>query len=355
VVPGALDLHADLEVRRGTLRLSAELRVAAGETVALVGPNGAGKTSCLHAIAGLLRIERGRIALGGTVFDGGFGGPWLPPEARRVGVVFQEHRLFPHLTVLDNVAYGLRSRGRSRREATAIAAEWLARVHLPASCLDARPGTLSGGQAQRVALARALATSPQVLLLDEPLAAADASARLDLRRELRDHLATFAGPRLLVAHDAADALALADRLVVLEAGSVVQSGTIHDLVGRPSSRYVADFVGVNCFAGTCADRVVTTADSHLAVASPLEGEVLVTVHPRAVSLFRERPDGSPRNVWRAPVLAVEPLLDRVRVQLGGALPIVAEVTPAAVAELGLREGTEVWVAVKATEIGVAAR
>lgn len=349
--PVALD--ARIGLARGAWRLDAAFAAHAGETVALVGPNGAGKSSCLGAIAGLLRVAHGQIAVGGVVFDGGPDGAWLPPEARRVGVMFQEHRLFPNLTALDNVAFGPVSRGVGRRAARAAAAEWLSRVGL-AGERNQRPAELSGGQAQRVALARALASEPRLLLLDEPLAAVDASARLSLRRELRRHLAAFAGPRLVVVHDIADAAALADRLVVLEGGRVVQTGAIADLVSRPRSRYVADLVGINCFRGTCRDGAVAFAGVELVVASAEQGPVLLTVHPRAVALFRARPAGSPRNVWRAPVVGVDLLLDRARVQLGGDLPIVAEVTPAAVRELRLGDGGEVWVAVKATEIVVVA-
>jgi len=348
-----MSLRADIELRRGGTELHVDLDVAAGETVALVGPNGAGKTSCLLAIAGLLRIDRGRISLGDRLLDDGE--TFVPPEARAVGVVFQEHLLFPHLSVLRNVAYGLRTPGLSRQAAHSTAVSWLARVGIAEEYHDKRPGTLSGGQAQRVALARALAMSPALLLLDEPLAAVDASARLELRHELRSHLATFAGPRIVVAHDIADALALADRIVVLENGSVVQTGTTDELVRCPRSRYVADLVGWNSFAGTCRGGIVDTGAAQLKVASPIEGDVLVTVHPRAVSLFPERPAGSPRNVWAATVVRLEPLADRVRVQLTGVLPLVAEVTRAAVEDLGLAEGSKVWVAMKATEMSVTAR
>jgi molybdate transport system ATP-binding protein len=347
-----MSLRAAMCLTRGALHVDVELAAGAGETVALVGPNGAGKSTCLHAVAGLLRIDRGSITCGEQVFDGGPDGPWLTPEARGVGVVFQEHRLFPNMSVADNVAFGLRSRGTPRRAARALAARWLERVGI-ASCGDAKPQSLSGGQAQRAALARALATSPRLLLLDEPFAAVDASAKLQLRRELRDHLQAFAGVRLVVVHDIGDALALAERIFVLEAGRVVQTGTIADLVSKPKSRYVADLVGINCFRGTCRNGVVELDGGQLVVASGDDGPAIVTVHPRAVALFRERPAGSPRNVWSAPILGIEPSLDRVRVQVGGALPVVAEVTAAAVAELRLADGGDVWVAVKATEITVA--
>jgi molybdate transport system ATP-binding protein len=347
-----LSLRADIALVRGGFALDVQLEVAPGETVVLVGPNGSGKTSCLLAIAGLLPLARGRIVLGDVVLDGGSAGPRLPPAARDVGVVFQDHLLFPTMSVLDNVAYGLRCRGMPRGDAHAAAAGWLRRLGV-GDLADAQPCRLSGGQAQRVALARALAPSPRLVLLDEPLAAVDVSAKLQLRRELRAHLRAFGGVRLAVVHDIADALALADRIVVLEAGRVVQAGTIAEIVGKPKSRFVADLVGVNCFFGTCRGGMFTTAGGQLVVASELQGEAIATLHPRAVSLFRERPAGSPRNVWRAPVLALETTLERVRVQLGGAIPVVAEVTVAAVHDLGLADGGEVWVAVKATEVVVA--
>lgn len=352
-----MGLHLDVELRRERLLLRAALRVAAGETVAIVGPNGAGKSSLLLAIAGLLRVDRGRIALGERLLDGGPGGPFVPPEQRGVGVVFQGHLLFPHLTALDNVAFGLRSRGIARREARDAAARWLERVGLGAVHHGAKPAALSGGQAQRVALARTLATEPAALLLDEPLAAVDASGRLELLRELREHLRQFAGPRVVVVHDIADALAFAERVVVIENGAVVQDGAIDELVGRPRSTYVADLVGLNGFVGVCDDNHVRVGALTLTVATPVRGDVLVTIHPRAVALFRERPSGSPRNVWTARAVDFEPLLDRdrVRVRLDGALSLVAEITPAAVADLKLRDGGEVWVAVKATEIGVTPR
>jgi molybdate transport system ATP-binding protein len=367
-------LRAAFGLARGSLTLDVAFDLRADETVALVGPNGAGKTTCLHALAGLLRIDRGRIVLGDEVLDEAGEGrsaagrrepqPFVPPAARRVGLVFQQHLLFEHLSVLENVAYGPRSRGTSRHEASAKAFAQLERVGL-AHLAHARPAELSGGQAQRVALARALASGPRMLLLDEPLAAVDASARIELRRELRRHLATFAGVRLLVAHDIADALALADRLLVLENGRIVQNGTIADLVARPRSRFVADLVGINVFRGVCAEGLVTLHEPETAASgdpptlvvagatAEHDGPVLLTVHPRAVSLFRDRPQaGSPRNLWLARVAAIEPLPDRVRIQLAGRVPVVAEVTPAAVAELDLVPGREVYVAIKATEIDV---
>jgi molybdate transport system ATP-binding protein len=202
-------------------------------------------------------------------------------------------------------------------------------------------------------LARALATDPALLLLDEPLAALDASTRSEVRRDLAVHLRAFAGVPVLVTHDPVDALALADRIVVLEGGRIAQVGTASDIVARPRSDYVAELIGTNLFRGTGEGNAVRTdGDALLVAASAVRGPVLATVHPRAVAVHLHRPDGTPRNVWAARVRHVERLTDRVRVVLEGELPIVAEVTPAAVAELDLREGTDVWAAVKATEVDV---
>jgi molybdate transport system ATP-binding protein len=347
-----MNLALDVHLRRGALQLDVELEVRGGETLAIVGPNGAGKSSLLAAIAGLLPIERGRIALGDEVFDGGPGSPFAAPEHRRVGVVFQDLLLFAHRTVLDNVAYGPRMRGVERGRARALAAEWLRRVGLH-EYADALPHALSGGQAQRVALVRALAAEPRLLLLDEPLSAVDASARLELRRDLRVWLDGFVGPRLVVTHDAVDAFALADRIAVLEAGRVVQVGGVADICGRPRSRYVADLVGLNLFRGTLLGGVLNVhGGGALVVAAAGEGEVVATVHPRAIALYRSRPDGTPRNVWPAAIEAIEAAGDRVRVRLAGSPPLVAEVTPLAVSELKLGIGGEVWIALKATEIDV---
>jgi molybdate transport system ATP-binding protein len=347
-----MNLELDVHLRRAALQLDVQLTVAAGETVALVGPNGAGKSSLLAAIAGLLPLERGRIALGAQVFDAGPAAPFVLPEARRAGVMFQDLLLFPHRSALDNVAYGPRVRGVGREQALALASEWLMRVGV-SDRAQALPSALSGGQAQRVALARALANDPQFLLLDEPLSAVDASARLALRRDLREHLDAFAGPRLLVTHDAVDAFALADRIAVLEQGRIVQAGPVAEICSRPRSRYVADLVGLNFLRGVCAaGRLQVEGGGELVVSQAPEGAVLATVHPRAIALYRSRPDGTPRNVWSAEIVALEAAGDRVRVRLGGALPLVAEVTPLAVAELRLGVGGSVWVALKATEIAV---
>lgn len=347
-----MSLRLDVHLRRGALQLAVELAVGARETIAVVGPNGAGKSSLLAAVAGLLPIDRGSITLGDAVFDGGPAGPLVPAEERRVGVLFQDLLLFPHCNARDNVAYGLRARGASRTAARAVADQWLRRVGV-GEFARAFPRTLSGGQAQRVALARALAAEPRLLLLDEPLSAVDASARLLLRRDLRAHLDAFAGPRIVVTHDAVDAFAFADRVAVLESGRIVQSGTVADICGRPRTRYVADLVGTNLFRGTATNGALHVDGGGVLVVAPGDdGAVIATIHPRAVALYRSRPDGTPRNVWRAAVAAIESVGDRVRVRVEGPVPLVAEVTQQAVAELGLARGGDVWVAVKATEVVV---
>jgi len=336
----------------GSFDLDVDLSIAPGEVVALLGPNGAGKTSVLRALAGLLTIDAGRIALDGIVLDEPANAIRMPVEQRPIGVVFQDYLLFPHLSVLENVAFGLRSRGVGRTTATARARSWLDRVGLgPAA--NRKPGSLSGGQAQRVALVRALATDPALLLLDEPMAALDVSTRVELRRELRQHLESFRGVRLLVTHDPVEAMAMADRLIVLEHGRVLQTGSPAEVTQRPRSRYVADLVGVNLFRGTARQNVITiSGGGSLTAVGVTDGDVFAVVHPRTVALYRARPDGTPRNVWEGRATDLDLQGDRVRVRLEGSPSIVAEVTPAAVRELGLDRGDQVWIGVKATEVDV---
>jgi len=346
-------LVADVGAQVGDLALRVDLAVAPGEVVAVLGPNGAGKTTLLRVLAGLVPMVGGRVTLDGAVLEEPVRRIRTAPEDRAVGVVFQDHLLFPHLTVRDNVAFGLRARGVPRRAARGRADAELARVGL-ADLAGRRPATLSGGQAQRVALARALAVDPALLLLDEPLAALDVEARTAVRRELRRHLDAFAGPCILITHEPVEAMALADRLVILEAGRVTQEGAAHEVSRRPRSRWVAELVGLNLYRGRAAgDRVVLPGGAALAAAGgdrDAAGEVYAVFHPRAVTLHRTRPEGSARNVWRGTVARLEVQGDRVRVPVDGPVPVVAEVTPAAVAALDLARGGEVWAAVKATEI-----
>jgi molybdate transport system ATP-binding protein len=343
-----------LSVRYGdrSALVDVSFRVAARSVAAVVGGDGAGKTTLLRALAGLVALDRGRVVLDGEVLEDTGTGQHVPAERRPVGFVFQDHLLFPHLSALENVAFGLRARGLGRVEARRRAAAWLERVGL-AGHAGSRPRALSGGQAQRVALARAMVTDPRLLLLDEPLAALDVASRSEVRRDLRRHLATFGGSRLLVTHDPLEAMALADRLVVLEAGRVTQTGTADEVRRRPRSRYVAELVGVNLFRGRAAgDAISLEGGGTLLAAGDHHGEVFAAVHPHAVAVHRRVPEGTPRNVLAGTADAVEVVGDRVRVRVAGPVPIVAEVTPGAAAELGLADGGPVWASVKATEFAV---
>jgi molybdate transport system ATP-binding protein len=348
-----MSLQARVELTLGQLHLDVDIAVATGELVVLLGPNGAGKTTLLRALAGLVPLEGGgRVLLDEIVLDDTEAGVRVPTERRPVGFVFQDYLLFPHLSALENVAFGLRARGVPRAEARRRAAAWLQRVGL-GDHARSRPAALSGGQAQRVALARAMVADPRLLLLDEPLAALDAATRSQVRRDLRRHLASFDGTRLLVTHDPLEAMTMADRLVVLESGHVTQTGTAAEVSAQPRSRYVAELVGVNLFRGHAAGNTVKLAGGGgLVVADDHRGEVFAAVHPRAVALHRRAPEGTPRNVWPGTAEALEVVGDRVRVRVAGQVPIVAEVTPAAASELHLADGGPVWAAVKATEVSV---
>jgi molybdate transport system ATP-binding protein len=347
-----VSLEAELGLTLGRLELEVELAVATGELLVLLGPNGAGKTTLLRALAGLVALDHGRVVLDGEVLDDTRSGTHVATERRPIGFVFQDYLLFPHLSALENVAFGLRARGLARAEARRRAAVWLERVGL-AGDTGSRPRALSGGQAQRVALARAMVSDPRLLLLDEPLAALDAASRTEVRRDLRRHLASFDGTRLLVTHDPLEAIALADRLVVLEGGRVTQTGTPDQVSAQPRSRYVAELVGVNLFRGRATGAVVELdGGAVLVAAGDHRGEVFAAVHPHAVALHRRAPEGTPRNVWAGTAGTLDILGDRVRVRVTGTVPIVAEVTPAAASELRLADGGPVWATMKATEVTV---
>ena len=345
-----MSLHAHVGCRVGDLDLDVSLDVGDGEVVAVLGPNGAGKTTLLRAIAGLQPLRAGRIRLHGETLEDPAAGVCRPAAQRGVGVVFQDHLLFPHLSVRDNVAFGLRSRGAGKAQARAAAAAWLERTGL-AGHANVKPGALSGGQAQRVALARAIACDPALLLLDEPMAALDVETRQSVRRELHRHLDAFTGPCVLVTHEPLEAIALADRLLILEGGRVVQEGPAAEVARRPRSDWVARLVGVNLYRGVAAGHEVSLPDgSRLVSAESGEGEVFAVVHPRAVAIYSEQPHGSPRNTWQGTVRVIDLRGDHVRVHVDGPPPIVAQVTPAGLADLSLTEGAPAWVSVKATEV-----
>jgi molybdate transport system ATP-binding protein len=329
------------------------LQVGDDEIVAVLGPNGAGKSTLLGVIAGLLRPDTGRAVLDGRVlFDVGDRRPvWVPAHDRGVALLAQEPLLFPHLSALDNVAFGPRSVGRGRGESRAVATRWLSEVEAT-EYGDRRPGQLSGGQAQRIAVARALAADPRLLLLDEPMAALDVAVAPAIRQMLRRVLAGRSV--VVVTHDALDALLLADRVVVVEDGRVVEEGPTTQVLARPRSAFAARIAGLNMVRGTLHGHGVRGSDGLVVeglVEEPIgPGEgALAVFRPSAVAVYRRPPGGSPRNVIGVAVEELEPRGDQVRVRTPH---LSADVTAAAVAELDLLPGTPVFFAVKASEVAI---
>ncbi len=329
-------MRAHVVVRREGFALDVDLDLAPGEVVAVLGPNGAGKTTLLGALAGLVPLADGQV------------------PAVRVGVVFQDHRLFPHLSARDNVAFGPRSTGAGRRAAHSLADRWLARLDLTAHARS-RPHELSGGQCQRVALARALCTEPELLLLDEPLSSLDPDTRTEVRGVLSAQLRAFQGPALLVTHDPIEAMSFADRLVVLDQGRVVQDGPPAEVARRPATPFVARMVGLNLLTGTATEGDVALDGGGVLRTEDraLTGPVLAVVRPSAVLLQRAEPVvTSARNTWAGQVRSLEPTGDRVRVGVVGPPDLLVDVTPQAVAELQLSVGDRVWTSAKATDLEV---
>ncbi len=339
--------------------LDAALEVQPGETLALLGPNGAGKSTLLALVAGLLRPHEGHVTLGGRVLTSVQDGrtrTWVPPHRRRVGLLDQRALLFPHLSVADNVAFGPRSAGVRRGEARTSALRWLEAVGL-ADRAATRATELSGGQAQRVAVARALAADPDVLLLDEPLAALDVDVAPALRHRLREVLADRTA--VIATHDVLDALLLADRVAVVEGGRVVEQGPTGEVLARPRSAFAARIAGLNLVRGTWqGDRLVTaggTAVHGLTHGDPpaYSSPATAVFRPSAVAVYLHDVAGSPRNHVPVELTALEPRGDLVRVTgTDGTLALSADVTPQSVAELGLGPGLRVTLTVKATEVSV---
>ncbi len=345
-------LEADIQLRLSRLNLDTAFTVAAGEVLALLGPNGSGKSTTLRALVGLLPLAGGRVVLDGTVLEDPAQRIKIPPEKRPIGLMFQDYLLFPHLTALENVAFGLRAQGIDKKTAREKASQAMARLDLD-GLAEAKPGSMSGGQQQRVAMARALVTDPKLLLLDEPLAALDVSTKTDVRRLLRETLRQSNAANVLVTHDLLDAVALGDRMVVIQDGGIVQTGTPAEVTARPRSRYVADLVGVNLLRGTANGTVLELdGGGRLTCAEPATGPLLAVIAPAAVSVSRQRPEGNEVNTWPGQIGAVDLMGDRVRVRTEGTPAITAEVPPAAVDELKLDDGGELWASVKPTAITV---
>jgi molybdate transport system ATP-binding protein len=353
-------LDAKLVSRLGDFALDVAFEVPAGATLVVVGESGAGKTTLLRLLAGLLRPDDGHIRLGGDTWSER-AGTWRPPHTRPVGWVPQDYALFPHLSALDNVAFGVRAAGASRPAARERAHAALARVDA-AGLAARRPAQLSGGEQQRVALARALALEPRLLLLDEPLAALDPRTRASVRAGLRRLLAQASCTTVLVTHSPTDAMVFGDRIAVLEAGRITQTGSGEDLLRRPRSGYVAEFLGLNLYRGVVTERgegalarVAIGALELAAVGGGAAGEVWVVVAPRDVTLSREAPHGSARNLVRgriAELVPEPPFGERLRVSLDSVLPLVAEITPEAARALALAPGEEVVASFKATAVTV---
>lgn len=338
----------------------AELEVHSGERVAILGHNGSGKSTLLSILAGSLRPDRGRAVLNGKVlFDLGSGRHrWLPPHARGIALLAQDALLFPHLSVIDNVAFGPKVRGRSTADSRAGAARWLEEVGAT-EFADRRPSQLSGGQAQRVAIARALAAEPDLLLLDEPMAALDVAVAPLLRRVLGQILAERA--TMIVTHDLLDALLLSERIVVLEQGKVAESGPTDEVLRHPRTRFTARIAGLNLVRGSYDAGAVVDGGGLKIQGSVKEGAVFdrgepaaAVFSPAAVSIFLDLPGGSPRNNLSVTIAELEPLGDLVRVRSEDTAGhfLSADVTLGAVSELDLYPGRVVTYSIKASAVTI---
>ena len=352
-------LAATLDRRLGSFRLKVTVQVPAASTLVLVGENGSGKTTILRLLAGLLEPDAGRIDLDGATWFDAASGIDLPASAREVGWVPQDYALFPHLSVAENVAFGLRASRVAPPEVKKRVARALERFGL-ASVAARRPNQISGGQQQRAALARALVLEPPLLLLDEPLAALDLATRRAVRGELKRLLEGLPCVTLFVTHSPMEALVFGDRIAVLEEGRVSQEGSREDLLRHPRSGYVAELMGLNLFRGRVTARepggmvrVETEGGALMAVDPGAGDDLMLAIDPREITLHLEPPGGSAQNLLRgriAEIVPQPPLGDRLRVVLDSRPPIVAEITPKAAAALGLAPGMEVVAAFKASGV-----
>ncbi|MCK0174684.1 sulfate/molybdate ABC transporter ATP-binding protein [Mycolicibacterium sp. F2034L] len=330
-----------------------------GEVLAVLGANGVGKSTLLSMIAGLLEPDEGRIELGGTVVTDTATGTFVAAHARGVAMLSQQAMLFPHMTVAANVAYGPRCRGRSRAEASEVAQRWLAAVGA-LELADRKPAQLSGGQAQRVALARALAAEPQVLLLDEPMAALDVAAAPAMRRLLREILRAPERTAIIVTHDLLDALAIADRVIVIDGGHVVESGAVRTVLTAPRSDFAARIAGINLVSGVISEPGLLQTDWGLVVSGvgdPTPGsEAVALFAPTAVAVHLDPPHASPRNVLPVRIAEIELHGATVRLrgpeQPDGGTGLAADITAAAAADLDLQPGREVFFVVKTHEVSL---
>lgn len=348
-----LDMRARLDSRA----VDVELSLDDGDVLAVLGANGAGKSTVLSLIAGLLRPDSGRITLGEDVVTDTEAGVFVRPHARGVAMLAQQALLFPHMSVAANVAYGPRCRGLGRAHARSVAHQWLQTVDA-VDLADRRPAQLSGGQAQRVAIARALAAEPQVLLLDEPMAALDVTAAPAVRRVLRSVLRDGGRTAVMVTHDLLDALGVANKVIVIDGGRIVERGSVRDVLTTPRSEFAARIAGVNLISGVVrTPGTLTTAwgAEVVGVGEVEPGSAAVALfHPSAVSVHPDHPHGSPRNVVPVTITELDLIGGSVRVrgadQPDGGTGLAADVTVTAAADLDLAPGRQVYFAVKAHEV-----
>ncbi|MEO8032094.1 MAG: ABC transporter ATP-binding protein [Gemmatimonadota bacterium] len=353
-------LSCSVRKRLGGFQLDLSLSAESGGTLVVVGESGAGKSTLLRMLAGLARPDEGSIEVDGAEWFSSAHGVWWPADQRSVGMVTQDYALFPHLTALDNVAFGLRASGVRAAPSRHRAASMLERIGI-GQLAGRRPAELSGGQQQRVALARALVLEPRLLLLDEPLSALDVQTRREVRGELRSLLATLSCITVYVTHSPLEALTFGDRLAVLDAGLLAQSGSGSDLLRHPRSAYVAEFIGINLFHGIIETRGDGLANVRLpagtiSVVDPGgAGTVFAAVDPRDITLHIDPPGGSTQNVRRGPVIEMipePPRGERVRIVVGSSPPLVAELSRASAEGMGLEVGKQVFAAFKAVGVTV---
>ena len=374
-------LEAVLDTHLNDFHLELSLSAPTGKTTVLLGESGAGKSSVLRLLAGLLHPQRGFISQDGVTYFDNERHICVPPQERPFGYVFQDYALFPHLTVFENVAFGLRAQHLPRQLIRRRVGEALEQVRLVG--FDQRLSTqLSGGQQQRVAIARALALQPQLLLLDEPLAALDVQTRREVRQELRRILANVAITTVFVTHQYLEALLFGHSILVLDAGRVIQQGSQRDLLEHPRSSYVAELVGLNFFRGRlvnceanalCTIRlhngehpieVMAAWEEHIQLTG-LPGigeEAFVVVDPRSITLYQAAPDSSARNIFHGEIMQVLRLGTattnagrndgrvRISIMLDASMPpLTAEITEASAARMELSEGKSIYATFKATE------
>ncbi len=375
-------LEAQLRVTRGDFTLDANVHVQTGEVLALLGPNGSGKSTLLAALAGLIAPESGTVAVFGRQLTRKQGGPIIavPASRRSIGLLGQDPSLFPHLSALDNVAFGQQAQGIPRRVAVAEARVWLQAVGLDGMS-SRKPGQLSGGQQQRVAIARALAARPKILLLDEPLAALDVQTAVAIRQLLRDQLAQSGTPAIVVTHDVLDALVLADRVAILHEGRIIDEGATARVLGAPRNPFIAALAGLNLVEGVSVSdngkfghevngirladgRVLngrigyggqdaSHTSSHSRLKARIASQVSAVFSPSSVGVRLAEPGADDQlNRWKAVVSGLEQSAGGIRVRTVDDAGVAAELSAARVAELGLREGMPVWLTVAAADVTI---